>query len=118
MTLPGKWTRITEAENIPEHEGRSVRAGSRELAIFNLGDRFATIDNACPHQGGPLCDGIVAGTAVVCPLHGWRFDLDSGLAVRASLPACITVYPTRVENGVILVNIGAGRREAPEDAAA
>ena len=36
-----------------------------------------TIENRCPHKGGPLCDGIVSGTAVVCPLHGWRFDLDT-----------------------------------------
>lgn len=91
MKLSGAWTRITETANIPLHEGRSIQAGSREIAVFNLGDRFATIDNECPHQGGPLCDGIVAGTTVVCPLHGWRFDLDSGLATRASLPASLSI---------------------------
>ncbi len=69
-----------------------------------------TIENQCPHKGGPLCDGIVSGTAVVCPLHGWRFDLDSGLAVRASLPACVATFPTRVEDGIVLVDVGAGRR--------
>ena len=69
-----------------------------------------TIENRCPHKGGPLCDGIVSGTTVVCPLHGWRFDLDTGLAVRASLPACVTTFPTRVEDGIILVDAGRGSR--------
>jgi nitrite reductase (NADH) small subunit len=110
------WIRITPAESIPPLEGRSVTAGGVKLAIFNLKDRFVTIENQCPHKGGPLCDGIVSGTAVVCPLHGWRFDLDSGMAVRASLPACVATFPTRVEDGIILVAVGAGRRAAMEEA--
>lgn len=122
MTSERRWMRITKIENVPPQEGRSVTVGAAgktiELAIFNLGDRFATIENQCPHQGGPLCDGMVSGTVVVCPLHGWRFDLNSGLAVRASLPACVTTFPTRVEDGIILVDVGHGSRIEPEEAVA
>lgn len=114
---PG-WIRIARTESIPAKEGRSVNVGGQELAIFNLGDRFVAIENQCPHKGGPLCDGIVSGTVVVCPLHGWRFDLNTGLAVRASAPACVTTYPARVEDGVILVNAGQGSRIEPEQAVA
>ena len=118
MSSESRWTRITSTENIPLHEGRSVVVAGRELAIFNLGDRFATIENECPHNGGPLCDGIVSGATVICPLHGWRFDLNTGLAVRASLPSCITTFPTRVEEGIILVDVGQGRRIEPQEAVA
>ena len=118
MMQQGNWKRITAVENVPQKEGRSVSVAGREIAIFNLGDRFAAIENTCPHQGGPLCDGIVSGTTVVCPLHGWHFDLDTGLATRASLPACVAVYPTRVVDGIVLVDVGAGSRIDPEDAAA
>ena len=52
--------------------------GDREIAIFNLGDRFLATDNRCPHKGGPLCDGIVTGTSVVCPLHAWKVNLSDG----------------------------------------
>ncbi len=117
MSSDRQWTRITRIENVPPQEGRSVTIGGMELAIFNLGDRFATIENQCPHQGGPLCDGIVSGTAVVCPLHGWRFDLNTGLAIRASLPVCVTTFPTRVEDGIILVDVCSGSRIEPEEAA-
>lgn len=112
------WTRITRAENIPAREGRSIRAGDVEIAIFNLNGRFLTIENACPHKGGPLCDGIVTGTAVVCPLHGRHFDLETGMPLRAAEPACLAVYPTRVEDGVVLVDLTAGHRAGDEDAAA
>lgn len=123
MNAEHNWTRVTPVENIPPLEGRPVTLDGMELAIFNLKDRFVTIENRCPHKGGPLCDGIVSGTAVVCPLHGWRFDLDSGAAIRASLPACVATFPTRVEDGIILVHLSPSRRperavETPEEAVA
>jgi nitrite reductase (NADH) small subunit len=118
MSSERRWTRITSTDNVPPREGRSVAVGGLELAIFNLGERFATIQNECPHKGGPLCDGIISGTTVVCPLHGWGFDLNTGGAVRASLPVCLTTFPTRVEDGVILVDIHAGSRIEMEEAAA
>ena len=112
------WTRVTATENIPPLEGRSVEIAGREVAIFNLKTRYVAIDNRCPHKGGPLCDGIVSGTTVVCPLHGWRFDLETGLAVRASLPACVTTFPTRVEDGIVLIDIDHGSRIDSEETAA
>jgi NAD(P)H-dependent nitrite reductase small subunit len=117
MIRERNWTRITGVENIPLREGRPVKIGSLEIAIFNLNGRFLTIENACPHKGGPLCDGIVTGTAVVCPLHGRHFDLETGLPVRAAEPSCLAVFPTRVEDGIILVDIEGGHRVTEADAA-
>jgi nitrite reductase (NADH) small subunit len=97
------WYRVTNVQNIPLREGRSVRVGDREIAIFNLGSRFLAVDSRCPHQGGPLADGIVVGETVVCPLHAWKVCLRSGSVRSHSEPACIESYPTRVEDGVLLV---------------
>jgi nitrite reductase (NADH) small subunit len=110
------WTPITRAENIPLRQGRAVTVAGKDLAIFNVNGRYLTIDNRCPHKGGPLSDGIVAGATVVCPLHGWRFDLESGLAARATAPACVTTFPTRVEDGIVLVDVEAGLRMQTEEA--
>src|SRR6185503_8255824 len=100
------WIRVTTAVNIPEREGRAVRIGARDIAIFNLGDRFLATDNQCPHQGGPLCDGIVTGSSVVCPLHAWKVNLTSGAVERpASNAACITTYPTRVDDGIVWLRL-------------
>lgn len=108
MTSVREWTPITEAGNIPSREGRAVTVGGQEVAIFHLEDRYLTVENKCPHKGGPLCDGIVSGTTVVCPLHGRRFDLETGMPVRASEPSCVATFPTRVEDGIIFVALGGG----------
>jgi nitrite reductase (NADH) small subunit len=101
-----RWVRVTRCENVPVREGRSVIVAGREIAIFNLGDRFMATDNQCPHKGGPLCDGIVAGDSVVCPLHAWKVRLDSGTVERpASNDACIATYPTRIDEGVVWLGL-------------
>ena len=107
MTEHG-WIRITDRDNIPVREGRPVRIGGREIAIFNLGDRFLAIDNHCPHQGGPLCDGIVTGNAVVCPLHAWKIGLETGAVERPTgSAACARTYPVRVTDDVVELSLAA-----------
>ena len=111
------WVRITACDNIPPREGRAVVVGGREIAVFNLGDRFLATANQCPHRGGPLADGIVTGAAVVCPLHAWKVDMQSGCVLRpaGTTDRCVETYPTRVDEGIVLVGLPA--HEAGEAAA-
>ncbi len=103
-----RWVRVTASENLPPREGRAVRVAGHELALFNLGDSFLAVANHCPHEGGPLCDGIVTGRSVVCPLHAWKINLQSGAVERPSFARpdhCVPTYATRLEGGVVLVEI-------------
>ncbi len=103
-----RWARIALCDDIPLREGRAVKVGNREIAIFNLGDRVLAVDNRCPHKGGPLADGIVSGAAVVCPLHAWKMSLETGEGLNtASASSCVETFRTRVEHGVIFLEIGA-----------
>ena len=112
-----RWVRVTPCDNIPPREGREVVMGGRHIAVFNLGGRFFATDNRCPHKGGPLCDGIVTGAAVVCPLHAWKVNLATGTVERPEgVNGCVQIYPLRVENEVILLGVphaelGGGRRD-------
>lgn len=106
MKSESRWVRVTSCENIPLREGRAVRLGQREIAIFNLGSRFLAVANRCPHQGGPLSDGIVSGNTVVCPLHAWKVDLEDGMVKRPTdVPKCMETFATRVENGTVLLEL-------------
>lgn len=101
-----QWLRVTAADSIPLREGRAIALAGHEIAIFNLGDRFLATDNRCPHQGGPLCDGIVAGQTVVCPLHAWKVRLVDGTVERPKgQSACVRTYPTRVEGGILWISV-------------
>ena len=52
--------------------------GDRRIAICNVGGQLYAIDGVCPHRDGPLAQGALHGTAVVCPWHAWEFDCTTG----------------------------------------
>jgi nitrite reductase (NADH) small subunit len=102
-----KWVRITPVENIPERQGRAVRLGSLSVALFNAGGRFLAVENRCPHQGGPLADGILGGSTVTCPLHNWRICLESGEVTKPceSGAPSVRTFPAKVEDGIVLIGL-------------
>ena len=105
--MTSRWIRVTALENIPAREGRAVQIGDREIAIFNLGSRLLATSNRCPHKGGPLCDGIVTGSSVVCPLHAWKVNLAEGCVERPAgeQAQCIETYPVRIDEGIVVVAV-------------
>ncbi|GBC84636.1 3-phenylpropionate/cinnamic acid dioxygenase ferredoxin subunit [bacterium HR11] len=84
------WRRVGRPEDFPEGRGRPVFYGQWRIAVFRVGGRLYAVGHDCPHQGGPLSQGrLVEGPCVVCPLHGWTFDLRTGRSVNvpgASVP--------------------------------
>lgn len=71
-----------------------------EIAVFNVKGDFHGVANYCTHQGGPVCEGPVYGTIsvdedgdmcfdrdgelIVCPWHGWSFDIETGEHISKS----------------------------------
>jgi nitrite reductase (NADH) small subunit len=111
MKRPQSWIRIAHAEDIPLREGRAVEIDGRDIAIFNLGERFLAIENRCPHRGGPLADGIVSGGTVVCPLHAWKVHLEEGSVVKPQEHACVATYPVRIDEGIVSIQMLERNRE-------
>ena len=99
------WHIVCSIEEIPERGARTVRFNGKEVAVFRLSNgSVAAVDNRCPHGGGPLAEGIVAGKLVSCPLHGWRIDLDSGRVV-APERGVVARYETKTEDSRLWIRI-------------
>ena len=101
------WVEVCRVEDIPSLGARVLeREGDDNIALFRTasGKVFALRDR-CPHKGGPLSQGIVAGETVTCPLHSWNLSLTSGEA-RAPDVGCVATYPVRVEDGVVWLSPG------------
>ncbi len=103
-----QWIPITAIENLPLNEGRSLRWNGLDIALFNLGARVVAVENRCPHQHGPLVDGIVSNfdgrVTVTCPLHTRRICLDPGQIVKpASGGPCVRSFPAKIEGGIVML---------------
>jgi phenylpropionate dioxygenase-like ring-hydroxylating dioxygenase large terminal subunit len=62
--------------------------------------RLSALADSCPHQGNALSDGIVAGTELICRVHGWAVAAD-GWCDRVA--AGTRSFPVREDGGRVLV---------------
>jgi nitrite reductase (NADH) small subunit len=97
------WVRVGDVDDVPLLEGRSATVDGRRIAVFRLADGWAAIDAACPHLGGPLADGLVADRCVTCPLHGRRFDLETG--EQAGGDDAVAVHEVAERDGELWVRL-------------
>jgi nitrite reductase (NADH) small subunit len=96
---------VARAGDIPVGQGTFVEHGGLALAVFNAGDgRFYATGPICPHEDGPLSEGWVEAGAVVCPWHGFDFDLVTGQC-RVDPDLAVPVYPTRVRDDQVEVDL-------------
>ena len=99
MTTPSKAeTSLGPVGQIPPGEGRVFSVGGVEIAVFHTraGQVYA-VQAECPHRNGPLADGLVGGTTVMCPFHSRKFDLTTGVGLQGDCD--IQTYPVRLTDG-------------------
>jgi nitrite reductase (NADH) small subunit len=96
------FVRVGSAESVSERVATIVSVGRYEVAIFNVGGALQAFENACPHQGGPIGEGIVENATVTCPWHAWCFDLRSGSLTIGEF-AALRRFALEVRDGAIFV---------------
>lgn len=99
------WIDVGKLDAIPKLGARVVRTPDGDIAVFRTADdKVFALRDSCPHQGGPLSQGIVYGTRVACPLHNWSIQLDSGVAVAPD-EGCTATFPIKIEQGNVYLSL-------------
>lgn len=86
-------------------EGKLVQVGGQNIAIFNSAGTYYAIENTCPHRGGPLAEGMMAGEEVICPWHGSRFNVKSGAVLTPPARQGVKSFPIRVTGNDVEVEM-------------
>jgi nitrite reductase (NADH) small subunit len=94
----------TQSELPSEGEAREFLSGDKVICVANVNGTITAMDNVCLHRGGPLGQGVIEGDKVVCPWHGWQWNVATGEAVH-NPGAKVAVYPITVEGGDVMVEL-------------
>ena len=96
--------KVAEANELPPGQGKLVQVDGLRIAIFHVGGRYYALEASCPHEGGPLADGVVEGLRVICPWHGYDFHLKTGeCGLDPGLRAL--TYPVKLQDGDLLIEM-------------
>ncbi len=102
---PHCWADVCAIDDIPPLGSRVVQSSGGDIAIFRAADdRIFAVHDKCPHKGGPLSQGILHGTSVTCPMHGWKIDLPSGEAVAPDT-GCTRRFEVRLDGRTVQLRL-------------
>ena len=96
------FVKVAKSSEVPANSGKTFSVDGKQIAIFNVDDRFYAINNTCLHRGGPLGEGGLEGTTVTCPWHGWQYDVTSGKTLQ-SPDQGVESYEVKVEGEDLMV---------------
>jgi len=82
-----------------------VQIGGKPVAVANVGGKYYAISGTCLHRGGPLGQGSMDGTVLMCPWHGWQFDVTTG-KVSGNPTVGVDCYPVEVRGDELFVDAG------------
>jgi nitrite reductase/ring-hydroxylating ferredoxin subunit len=116
--------RVVPFDEIPERGGVLVDAGGTEIGVFKADGRLYAYENRCAHQSGPVCSGEILGRTelvldergeavaerlddseprLVCPWHGWEYDLTTGEAAH-DRRLRLRRFEVTVDDGIVYVD--------------
>lgn len=90
-----------------------VRIDGHVLAVALLDGAPVAFQALCPHDKAGLAAGRIDGCMLVCPRHLARFDLRSGAVSEGWKVDALRLYPARVENDMIAIDMAAVRSNPP-----
>ena len=108
MSDENKLIELCSAADIPDDSGKYVLHNERAYAVVRGADGgIRVMDDTCPHAAGSLSEGMVHQGCLVCPWHGWAFDVQTG-ACPDNPSIQVRTYETHVENGRVFARLPQG----------
>ncbi|KAF0208758.1 MAG: ferredoxin-thioredoxin reductase catalytic domain-containing protein [Actinomycetota bacterium] len=94
---------VFRLDDLPPGQIRHVKVGRRDIAVARVGDEFFALANVCRHAFAPLAEGFMDGYTVMCPWHGWRYDVRDGTTDHPD--ADVRTFPVSVVEGEVFVTL-------------
>ncbi len=102
-----RWLPAGRLQDLADNSAGHVELGGVPVCLARSAGTLHALLDECSHGKVRLSDGDVEGGHVECWLHGSRFDLATGRPTGPPATAAVPVYPVRVDDGVIEVDLTA-----------
>lgn len=102
--IENEFKKICKITELKKDAGKRFIVDDIEIAVFSTNNEIYALSNICPHQHTALIyDGFLEDGCVVCPAHGWKFNLKTGKQPdgRNGLDS----YPVKIIGGEVFVKV-------------
>jgi len=99
------FVKVGSLSKLPAGSVMEALVGDGTYAVCNAGGEIYALDGICPHSGGPLGQGALHGTTLVCPWHAWEFDCRTHVEGASEMDDLVAKFPVRIDGDDILVDV-------------
>lgn len=100
-----KEVHLANKSDLRDGEMKEISVGETRILLARVDDKFHAVSANCPHYGGPLAEGVLCGTRVVCPWHHAAFNIVNGDLEEPPALDALVCYNVRVDGERILVTV-------------
>jgi anthranilate 1,2-dioxygenase ferredoxin component len=98
------WHSLIATSDFPEDGKLAAQVAGWHVLVARSEAGFTALNDRCTHQASLLSGGRIRRGAVMCPLHGARFAVDSGKCIGGTYRD-LRLFPLRIESGMIEVAV-------------
>lgn len=103
------WTRISGGAALPPGGLRQIVVGEQVWVLANHGGEFYALGGRCTHKPDALlAEGLLSEGTIMCPWHGYRYDVRTGRNVHPESARPISCVPVQVDGDDLLLDLGDG----------
>ena len=92
-------------DEVPAGAKKLVEVNGASVLLCHTRDRIFAVRNLCSHAYEALADGRMKNGWIACPVHGARFDLETGAAMNPPAVMPIDVFEVRIDGDTIEVAV-------------
>jgi 3-phenylpropionate/trans-cinnamate dioxygenase ferredoxin component len=96
---------VAKLEDLPAGIKIVVHAEDEEIVLCHTRDKIFAVQNLCSHAHEKLDCGKMKNGWISCPVHGARFDLETGEPMNPPATMPIKTYEVRVVGDTIEVAV-------------
>ena len=97
------YVKVGQVADFPAGSLKKVTVGVDDVVVASVGGKLYAITDKCTHRGGPLNEGELEGSTIICPWHGGKFDLTTGKVVSPPPTKDEASFAVRIEGTDVLL---------------
>lgn len=96
---------VAKVDEVAPGKTKVVEVGGLSILLANSGGKLFAVSNLCSHADEKLECGRMKNGWIACPIHGARFDLETGEPMNPPATQPIATYEVRVEGDEIEIAV-------------
>ena len=88
---------VADLDELAKNTMKQIEIFGHKVIVANTGKEIVAFAQRCPHTNGPLDKGLLRGRKVICPLHGYMWNVCTGEPLEPADEDILPRYAVQID---------------------